>query len=47
VQPFEPELPWPEFSVTVKEADVPRMHEILAAISPDKIKEMQVSHGIQ
>lgn len=42
MQPFEPELPWPEFSVAVAEGDVPRMHTLLAAISPAKLEQMQV-----
>ena len=42
LQPFEPELDWPSFSVPVAEAEVPRMHEILEAITEDKLKEMQV-----
>ncbi len=41
LQPFEPELDWSSFSVPVLEADVPRMHEVLAAISKAKISEMQ------
>ncbi|KAG2488240.1 hypothetical protein HYH03_013231 [Edaphochlamys debaryana] len=41
LQPFEPELDWEAFSVTVKEADVPQMHETLAAIDDDRLKKMQ------
>ncbi len=42
MQPFEPELDWPSFSVPVHEADVPTMHEKLASISDAKLAEMQV-----
>jgi hypothetical protein len=45
LQPFEPELEWGSFSVPVLEADVPVMHEILARISGDKLKGMQVRGG--
>ncbi len=41
MQPFEPELPWPEFSVAIAEADVPRMHSLLASITPAKLTAMQ------
>ena len=45
LQPFEPELDWRSFSVPVAEAEVPRLHEIIEAISEDKLKEMQVGRG--
>ncbi|KAG2498002.1 hypothetical protein HYH03_004261 [Edaphochlamys debaryana] len=32
-QPFQPEINWSDFSVHVPEADIPRMHDILAAIN--------------
>eukprot|EP00195_Chlamydomonas_chlamydogama_P007154 CAMPEP_0202896838 /NCGR_PEP_ID=MMETSP1392-20130828/5751_1 /ASSEMBLY_ACC=CAM_ASM_000868 /TAXON_ID=225041 /ORGANISM="Chlamydomonas chlamydogama, Strain SAG 11-48b" /LENGTH=484 /DNA_ID=CAMNT_0049582321 /DNA_START=368 /DNA_END=1822 /DNA_ORIENTATION=+ len=41
LQPFEPELDWPSFSVAVKEEEVPRLHEVLAAISEEKLEKMQ------
>ncbi|GIL60956.1 hypothetical protein Vafri_15768 [Volvox africanus] len=41
LQPFEPELDWPSFSVTVKEDDVPNLHNILRAINETKLAEMQ------
>ena len=44
LQPFEPELPWTDWSVPVAEADIPRLHEILAAITPKKLAAMQVGH---
>lgn len=43
MQPFEPELDWPSFSVSVKEEDVPNMHKILAAISNEQLKKMQAA----
>jgi hypothetical protein len=42
MQPFEPELDWSAFSVHVAEADIPRMHNLLAAISPARLEQMQV-----
>ena len=45
LQPFEPELDWPSFSVSVREDEVPIMHEKLAAITEDKLKEMQARSG--
>eukprot|EP00198_Chlamydomonas_reinhardtii_P012877 XP_001702214.1 exostosin-like glycosyltransferase [Chlamydomonas reinhardtii] len=39
--PYEPELDWAAFSVPVAEADVPRMHEILAAINDTALARMQ------
>ena len=42
LQPFEPELDWHTFSVPVAEADVPTLHETLAAISDAKLAQMQV-----
>ena len=41
LQPFEPELDWRTFSVPVAEADVPTLHEKLAAISDVKLAQMQ------
>ncbi|KXZ41223.1 hypothetical protein GPECTOR_636g743 [Gonium pectorale] len=41
-QPFEPELPWGDFSVPVAEKDIPRLHEILEAIPPERLAAMQV-----
>ncbi|PNH10148.1 putative glucuronosyltransferase, partial [Tetrabaena socialis] len=41
LQPYEPELDWPAFSVTVKEEDVPHMHTTLAAINDTKLLQMQ------
>ncbi|PNW83252.1 hypothetical protein CHLRE_05g233450v5 [Chlamydomonas reinhardtii] len=41
LQPYEPELDWAAFSVPVAEADVPRMHEILAAINDTALARMQ------
>ena len=43
LQPFEPELNWTSFAVTVPEAQLPSMHEILDAISEERLAEMQVS----
>ncbi|GFH12053.1 uncharacterized protein HaLaN_07679 [Haematococcus lacustris] len=43
MQPFEPELPWAEFSVPVAEADVPRLHTILADIPPQRLQAMQAA----
>ncbi|KAG1666621.1 hypothetical protein FOA52_005830, partial [Chlamydomonas sp. UWO 241] len=43
LQPFEPELEWRSFSVTVAESDVPVMHDILARISDEKLKGMQAA----
>ncbi|KAG2448653.1 hypothetical protein HYH02_006010 [Chlamydomonas schloesseri] len=40
-QPFEPELPWADFSVPVPEADIPRLHEILEDLPPSQVEQMQ------
>ena len=40
-QPFEPELDWRPWSVPVAEADIPRLHEVLGAIGPDQLAQMQ------
>ncbi|KAG2495607.1 hypothetical protein HYH03_006207 [Edaphochlamys debaryana] len=36
LESFEPYLDWNEFGVRVAEADIPRLHEILGAISPEE-----------
>ena len=41
LQPFESELDWRTFSVPVAEADVPTLHETLAAITDGKLAQMQ------
>ena len=41
-QPFEPELDWSKFSVTLPQSEIPRLHEALAAISTDQYKDLQV-----
>ncbi|KAG2424819.1 hypothetical protein HXX76_014240 [Chlamydomonas incerta] len=41
LQPYEPELDWAAFSVPVPEADVPRLHHILAAINDTALARMQ------
>ncbi len=40
-QPFEPEISWRPWSVPVAEADIPRLHEVLAAIGPSQLADMQ------
>ncbi|KAG2488893.1 hypothetical protein HYH03_012523 [Edaphochlamys debaryana] len=42
LQAFEPILDWNDFAVRVAEADIPRLHKILAAISPEEY-ELKVS----
>jgi hypothetical protein len=42
MQPFEPELPWKTFSLAVAEADIPRLHEILANISLQQLASLRV-----
>ncbi|KAG2488891.1 hypothetical protein HYH03_012521 [Edaphochlamys debaryana] len=36
LEAFEPYLDWNDFGVRVAEADIPRLHKILAAISPEE-----------
>ncbi|KAG2483237.1 hypothetical protein HYH03_017894 [Edaphochlamys debaryana] len=36
LEPFEPALSWSDFGVRVAEADIPRLHEILEAITPEE-----------
>ena len=43
LQPFEPELRWEDWSVHVAEKDIPHLHDILAAVPPERLAEMQVS----
>jgi len=46
-QPFEPELDWTRFSVTLPQSDIPRLHEILGDIDMDQYNKMQArSWGI-
>ncbi|GFR41320.1 hypothetical protein Agub_g2004 [Astrephomene gubernaculifera] len=40
-QPFEPELRWADFSVSVPERDIGRLHEVLGALSEARIETMQ------
>ena len=40
-QPLEPFLPYDQFSVRVAEADIPRLHEILDAVTPQQLADMQ------
>jgi hypothetical protein len=40
-QPFEVLLPYNLFTIRVAEADIPRLHEILAAITPQQLADMQ------
>lgn len=42
-QPFEPELDWSRFSVTLPQSEIPRLHETLAKISDDEYRKLQVS----
>ena len=44
-QPFEPELPWADFSVPVAEDDIPRLHEVLEALPPEQVEQMQVGRA--
>lgn len=41
-QPFEPELDWSQFSLHVPEQDIPRLHEILESVSPERLRQLQV-----
>ncbi|KAG2488688.1 hypothetical protein HYH03_012689 [Edaphochlamys debaryana] len=41
LQPFEPELPWQDFSVHVPEADIPRLHTLLGAMPLERVQAMQ------
>ena len=40
-QPFEPEINWPEFSLHVAEADIPKLHDKLAAFNTSALVWMQ------
>ncbi len=42
LQPFEPEIDWGRFSVSVEEGDIPSLPKILAAISKTEYTAMQV-----
>ncbi len=41
-EPFEPAISWEDWGVRVREADIPRAHEILAAITPEEYARKQV-----
>ena len=43
LMPFENALNYSRFAVRVAEADIPRLPEILQAISLDQVQSMQVS----
>eukprot|EP00798_Chlamydomonas_sp_ICE-L_P001579 gene1579-32966_t len=45
LQPFEPELNWSSFSITVPEADISKIPEILAKVSPEQLKQMQEANA--
>ncbi len=40
-QPFEPELPWDQFSVPVPESDIPTLHDRLAAVTATNLTRLQ------
>ncbi|PNH10645.1 putative glucuronosyltransferase, partial [Tetrabaena socialis] len=40
-EPFEPAVSWEQWGVRVAEADIPRMHDILAAITPEQLRAKQ------
>jgi hypothetical protein len=40
-QPFEPEVNWAEFSVTVKQSEIHRLHEILGKIDDKEYRRLQ------
>lgn len=42
-QPWEPELDWRRFSVPVAEADIPRLHKVLEAVTPQQLADMQAA----
>ena len=42
LQPFEPELDWSQFSVSVPQSDIPRLHEVLAGVDDQTHTAMQV-----
>ena len=41
-QPFEPELDWSRFSLSLPQAEIPRIHEALRAMPLQQYIEMQV-----
>eukprot|EP00798_Chlamydomonas_sp_ICE-L_P024846 gene24846-10500_t len=41
LQPFEPELDWTRFSVTVAQADIPQLHDILGAVTDEQHTAMK------
>ncbi len=41
-QPYEPQLNWARFSLLPPEAQVPRLHEVLGAVPPAQVADMQV-----
>lgn len=46
-QPFEPELPWPRFSLSANQSDIPQLHTRLAAVDDDQLARLQAGAGTQ
>lgn len=42
-QPFEPEINWSRFSLTLPQVDIPQLHEHLENVSDTQFASMQVS----
>jgi hypothetical protein len=42
-QPFEPELAWPSFSLSVNQSDIPQLHTRLAAVDEAQLAQLQAS----
>ncbi len=40
-QPFEPELDWGSFSLSVPQSDIPRLHEVLEGVPEKRFEAMQ------
>mmetsp|Transcript_36676 Transcript_36676/g.92646 ORF Transcript_36676/g.92646 Transcript_36676/m.92646 type:complete len:581 (-) Transcript_36676:360-2102(-) len=43
MQPFEPELDWTRFSLTVPQADIPRLHEVLGGVDEEQHASMKAA----
>ena len=45
-QPFEPELDWTRFSVTLPQSEIPRLHGTLGAITVERYQKMQAGNAL-
>jgi hypothetical protein len=42
LQPFEPSLNWSRFSVSVPQAQIPDLHQVLQSVTDEQYEQLQV-----